>query len=696
MFAYINYDYATEFGVYAHSSPVPKQIVADLMYLAERHPDGMNMKIAYDDDSSWPMLWYLRDFSNKIYFWGTAEDARNRAPDIEGSVAIIVANRKNAEIERILGKDYYRFDLIRLWWPMQEYFNLSYQRIANVFKSDAENPAASLYRKGIWDIWWSRDYDRYAQAMCVEDKVRLECRVGDGDEQRQRQCAQNARVTCERTADRFNVEKWPVSDELFLYIRKDFAVQIWDAGLNGLTVAERLIPDPEDAVYRDLTAMQSFGSGTLNGPRGLAIDNQGNIYVADTNNSRIVVFDPQGEVLREIGTGILREPWGLAVNPVDNYLYVADTWNFRVAVFTLSGDLVHTFGEGGVDSSLPYAFYGPRAIAIDREGLIYVADTGFHRIRVYDTNWQHLRDIVTNGAGLNNQPEPVCLAIHPVSGELYIAETWNQRISVFRRDGPYVTGWSVNMWAGTRDSLNRPFLTISPDGTLILVSDMDASDDNNGPRVVAYDLRGNPVVAFNAPLIPSADGTGGPTGVEVVGGLVYGPQGQLYVADALTSRILVFPPLGVTGSLSPVPDPTYGGDAIGSSVMLGDEEAVQRVGYAYWQALTTGDYELFKALHCPEDQAAADFPVDSTAFINFKAGPYLGASIRELAVFPGVNENQATLSWGGWLIFRPGTEQESRTGVSYVPLILVKRAGVWKICANPSTQSDNIFRPGGG
>lgn len=777
--AFINYDYATEFGVYAHAGPAPKEVLADLEFLAAHHPDGMNMKIAYDDDSSWPMLWYLRDFTNKVYFWGSPDEARQRAPDFEGAVAVIVGNRKNAEIEAILGKDYYRFDLIRLWWPMQEYFNLNYQRISNIFQSDVTNPAASLYRKGMWDIWWARNYDRYEQAMCLEERVRLECSANVvPDEGQQHTCVQNLRVECERTADRFNVEKWPVSDELFLYVRKDFAVQIWDAGLNGLTVQQRLIPDPEDEHYQEMNASLSFGSGLLNQPRGLAtlqIDNDQLVYVADSLNNRIAVFNSQGEFIQQLGgysfvgddgityyvpfssvepilmlsqTGevlqelpplnqsdrvtdaegniyivdlignhmtmtssdgqllrdmlgqsFLKEPWGVAISPVNNNVYVADTWNHRVVIFTSTGQFVAAFGEFGTpDTGLPYAFYGPRAVTVDKEGSIYVSDTGGHRIRVYNQNLVFVRDITAQGDGLQASPEPVGIAVHPTSGEIYVAETWNQQISVFRRDGTFVFSWKVNMWAGTRESRYRPYLAISPDGTLVFVSDMDATNDNNGPRVVAYDLRGNAVLSFNAPLILTTDNAGGPSGVEVVGGLAFGSQGEIYVADATTSRVVVFPPFGISGSLSPVADPTYGVNQIGSTIDLSDTEAVQQVGFVYWQSLSIGDFNLYQSLYCAEDLALPDFPIDQENFLTYIAGPYLNTSTNELQVFPTINADTATIDWGGFLIYRPATDQESRAGVEdYMPLSLVKQNGVWKICSSVHQPADNdIFRPGGG
>lgn len=696
MFSFVNYDYATEYGVYAHAGPAVKDVLDDLLYMADRRSEGMDIPIVYDDDSSWPMLWYLRDFDSKRYIWGTSEDLRNNTQTLDGVVAAIVGPSKNAEVERILGRDYYRFDMIRLWWPMQQYFNLDYNRVTNIFESNAENPAASLYRRGIWDIWWSRDYDRYAQAMCVERRAN-ECYPPEQQElpieerEFDRACIQ--RITNECAGDDyFDVEDWPVSQELYFYVHKDFAVQIWDAGLDGQSVAERLIPDPEDEVQQEFPASNVFGSGFLLEPRDLETDAAGNLYVADVGNDRIVIYAPDGTLLGEMGgAGILNEPWGVAVSPVNGNVYVADTWNHRVVVFSPEGEQLMTFGQfGSPDDGSPFSLYGPRDVDVDVEGNVYIADTGGHRIRIYDSQGQFVRDIRSNAQGLRNDAEPVGVVVHPVSGEIYVAETWNQQISVFRRDGTFVDSWRVNMWAGTRSSRHRPYLEISPDGTLILVSDMDASDTNNGPRVVAYDLRGNAIISFNAPLTFET----GPSGAEIVAGMAFGENGQLYVADAATSRILVFDALiGISGSIQPVPDPTFGQNEIGVvSADVDDVEALKGVATAYWQALTSGNFELYRSLHCAADIAQPDFPLEEITFRALDAGPYIGHSAREVVPLVEVEGDTATVRWMGNLIFNPGTDAESRAVAASYPSLEVRKQGdVWQICSAP-----DIFRPGGG
>ncbi len=699
LFTFINYDLATEFGVYAHAGPAVKDVLEDLVYMAERHPDGYNMHIVYDDKSSWPLVWYLRDFTNKHYIYGGANNVRNLASEFDGAVAVIVGSDKRAEVARILGNDYYEFDLIRLWWPMQDYFFLNYEGVRRAFLPDSENPAASLYRDGVWNIWWSREYDVYSEAKCVSDRVNLQCYqdFDDGSRQLDQQCVQRVRNECIGDTT-FNIERWPVSDGLYFFVRKDFAAQIWDVGLDGRSVQERLIPDPEDEVQQIIPAIEAFGTGFLNSPRDIEFGPDGNLYVADADNSQIVVFDPiTRQPIRFIGVGELNQPQGIAFSPQDGYLYVADTWNFRVVIYTLEGEFVHSFGQDSRQNPVSeFGFFGPREIEVDSQGFIYVSDTGNHRIRVYSPDWTFVRDIQSNGRGLVGEPEPVGIKIHPVSGELFIAETWNQVVSVFSRDGRALRTWDVNMWAGTRQSGVRPYLAISPDGTLILVSDMDDSHTNHGPRIVAYDLNGQAVIAFNAPF--ADNGMGGPAAVEIVSGMDFDADGNLYVADAATGRIVIFPPLSVRGTVLPIPDLSYSNNTFSS---VGDDAAtedslIRQIGYAYWQAQIEGNYELFRSLHCSEDQAVNTMLRDQQVFLDNTAQWRREANLSRLNVLVARDGDTATITYMGVLSLYEG-DSEFPVDVSnvYPPLSLIKRDGQWIICQN-ANRSPDIFMPGGG
>jgi predicted membrane-bound mannosyltransferase/DNA-binding beta-propeller fold protein YncE len=554
---FINYDYATEFLVYAHGGPAVKTVLNEVDRIAEITNEGANMRIVFDDESSWPLSWYFRDYTNYGFIRGEAGSVDPTS--LDGARVVVVGNKKAGDVRRILGDRYYEFGYIRLWWPMQEYFGLTYERVTNVFSTSGDNVAARYYREGIWDIWWDRDYRTYAQAMCIEAKqyrCEQETQWGTTDEEKDvfRTACQNAIVNecLGEDLKRFDPDRWPVSDRLYFFVDKQVAARVWDAGIGSSNVNIREPEYPEDLVYRDITAETALGAtASMVEPRGIVVDDAGQMYIADTRRSRVVVLNPAGEVVQIIGEmGAvpgdigLREPWGLDIGP-DGNLYIADTWNNRVAVYTPDGEFVRAWGHEGrpYDDPALDALWGPRDLKIGPDGYVYVADTGGKRIRVYTTEGAWVRDIGTGGSGPGQLDEPVGLAFNPISGELYVAEAWNRRIQTFDRGGLPVRTFSVNMWFTNRQSPNRPYLAISPDGTLIYVTDMD-----DRHRVVAYNLIGQPVFSFNQPdnLVT------GLLGLRAPAGLAFDASGRLYVLDSNQSKVFVFPPSQISGGIAPI------------------------------------------------------------------------------------------------------------------------------------------------
>ena len=393
--------------------------------------------------------------------------------------------------------------------------------------------------------------------MCIESKqfrCEGEANLGATDDERaafRRSCERAVINEC-ASDDRFAVNKWPVSDRMYFFVDKQIAAQVWDAGIGSSTVNIREPEYPEDRVFREIAAERTLGEvAGMIGPRGIALDADGAIYVADTDRNRIAVFSPDGEFLRGLGDpatapagASLRQPWGLDIGP-DGLVYVADTWNNRVAVLTREGDLVRAWGHEGVPASdpSPEAMWGPRELKIGPDGLVYVADTGGKRIRVYTPEGEWVRDIGSGGSGLGQVDEPVGLAFNPVSRELYVAEAWNKRIQVFDLTGVPLRVFDVNMWFRNRQSYNRPYLAFSPDGTLLYVVDMD-----DRHRIVAYNLAGQPAFSFNQ----ADDLEAGTFGVRSPAGLAVDGDGRLYVVDAEQAKVYVFPPPDVSGSVVPV------------------------------------------------------------------------------------------------------------------------------------------------
>ena len=131
-------------------------------------------------------------------------------------------------------------------------------------------------------------------------------------------------------------------------------------------------------------AGKGSGSGQFLFPTYLAVDKTGNLYVTDTLNSRVQMFDPEGRYLKTFGSrgsawGMFDKPKGVALDNFGN-VYVADSGWSNVQIFNQKGQVLLFFGGRG---PIPGMMKNPTAVAIDGNNQIYVADYLNHRIGVY-------------------------------------------------------------------------------------------------------------------------------------------------------------------------------------------------------------------------------------------------------------------------------------------------------------------------
>jgi DNA-binding beta-propeller fold protein YncE len=202
----------------------------------------------------------------------------------------------------------------------------------------------------------------------------------------------------------------------------------------------------------------------VDGPSGLTVDRWGRVLVADTHFYRVMIYSREGDLLMQIGDGIQGTEPGRFGYPTDvvcdkaGNFYVAEYGeNDRIQVFSPEGEWLRQWGGHGDE---PGQFLKPRALAVDEDDHIYVADSCNHRIQVFDTEGKLLRYWGEQGQSRGQMSYPYDIALGP-NNTLYVVEYANHRVQKFTRDGRPLGTWGrpgrepgqlYNPWALAVDS----------------------------------------------------------------------------------------------------------------------------------------------------------------------------------------------------------------------------------------------------
>ncbi|HWG08188.1 MAG TPA: hypothetical protein VN672_04170 [Solirubrobacteraceae bacterium] len=278
------------------------------------------------------------------------------------------------------------------------------------------------------------------------------------------------------------------------------------------------------------------GRGQFGPIGGLATDAAGNVYVVDSSHNRIQKFDPNGTFILQWGhkgsePGQFRfgssqdytKPPGGGIAVAGNYVYVADSGNNRIQRFSLEGGEAMEWGTKG---SGPGQFRYPRGVAANASEVL-VADDDNHRIEKFDPNGAYQSSVGSQGTGPGQFAFPYGVSLD-AAGNAYVADDLGHRVVKLGPDLSFLGAWGGY---GTKPGQLAFPRAIASDPA----GDNYVANTANG-RIEVYDPEGR----FLRTIGASARGLGQLTGPR---GLALDPTGGLLVSDTVGNRVELFAPL---------------------------------------------------------------------------------------------------------------------------------------------------------
>jgi len=292
----------------------------------------------------------------------------------------------------------------------------------------------------------------------------------------------------------------------------------------------------------------------FNYPRGLAIDAQDNIYVADELNHCIRRISMGGSVATFAGSGIsghadgapglakFKNPYDVAVDEINGYYYVADKGNHCIRTMSLSG---YVTTLAGIPATIGYVdapggtarFNNPTSIAVEGElANIYVTDAGNHCVRKID-----ITNVVTTFAGSNVQGQldgngtaarfnyPMGITLDS-AGFLYLTDKDNHNIRRISLGGTVITiaGTGAAGWVdgqGTIAQFNNPSGVFAEKGNLFVCDFSNHLIRNVSPGKLVSTVAGDGTIGFG-------DGPGVQAKFKYPADMVINSEGDYFVSDA--------------------------------------------------------------------------------------------------------------------------------------------------------------------
>ncbi|MEA2516310.1 MAG: tripartite motif-containing protein 71 [Actinomycetota bacterium] len=240
----------------------------------------------------------------------------------------------------------------------------------------------------------------------------------------------------------------------------------------------------------------TVASGGLAEPYDVAVDKDGFIYVVDRGTFVVQKYTPKGDFLFSIGVpngadgtheddGQLYYPNAIALNSTGSWLYVADTQNSRIQVFdAIGGGFIMKWGtQGNGDDQMD----NPTGIALDANDNVYVADSRNARVMKFSSTGTFITKWGTPGTGVGQFAVPAGIAVNDARGSVYVTDEYIGRFLEFTLGGGYVAEHGLEE-TGTGYLLHHPDeITVDDAKDRIYVIESGGNGDGDGQEVSMFD-----------------------------------------------------------------------------------------------------------------------------------------------------------------------------------------------------------------